>query len=149
MGGAMAAPSLYSTRFRVVATLVIVAAVVAFGVAFRSCQASDDDAILESGGADEYVEALLPARNSQVPQQESIGIDLIASWTGTLNVNGVDIPDDELQVTRELGLVQFTPGDGRAVEELRTGQNTVIATVWPRAEGPEASTTVAWTFDAV
>ena len=142
-------PSPYSNRFRIVATLVLAGVVVAFGLAFRSCQEGDDDAILQSGGDDAYVEALLPSRDSQVPQQETVGIDLVESWTGTLNVNGVDIPADELQVTLELGLVQYTPREGRAVEELRTGRNTVVATVWPRAEGPDAGTTVTWSFEAV
>ncbi|HLM65022.1 MAG TPA: hypothetical protein VK306_12040 [Acidimicrobiales bacterium] len=145
----MSAPPLYTTRFKVIAALVLTAAIAAFAAAFLALDRNDDDPILSSGGADEYVEALLPARNSQVPQQETVGIDLIASWTGTLSVNGVEIPPDELQVTQELGLVQFTPGDGRAVEELRTGQNTIVATVWPLEEGREAATNVTWSFEAI
>lgn len=138
----------YSLRFRIVAVLVALGAALAFAVAYLSSQEGDDQ-IATSGQGGEFVERLIPARNAQVPRQSTVGIDMAVGWTGTLVVNGTEIPADELSVTEELGLVQFTPGEGRAVEELRAGQNRVTAIVWPRSEGREGARTVDWTFDVV
>lgn len=140
--------SVYSTRFKVVAALVITLAVTAFVLAYFSAQEGEDDPVLESGNA-EFVETLIPQRNAQVPQQSSVGIDLASDWTGVLVVNGVEIPEDELQVTDELGLVQYTPGPDKAVEQLQAGVNTITAVVWPRAQSREAAQNITWTIEVV
>lgn len=145
----MAGTSVYSTRFRIVAALLVTFAVAAFVLAYFSAQEGGDDPVLESGGLD-FVEQLIPNRNDQVPQQSSVGIDLESDWTGTLVINGTEIPEDELLITDELGLIQYTPGEGKAVEELRAGTNTVTAVVWPRSETRETGAqNVVWTFEVV
>ena len=145
----MARPSVYSTRFRIVAAVLVAFAVAAFVLAYVTAQEGGNDPVLESGGVD-FVEDFFPGRNAQVPQQSSVGIDLESDWTGTLIVNGVEIPRDQLQVTDELGLVQFTPGEGKAVEDLRTGTNTVTAVVWPRSQSRDtAAQNIVWTFEVV
>jgi hypothetical protein len=140
----------YSTRFKIVAAVVLAAAIAAFVGAYFTFTEGDDDPVLRSGGQDEYVERLVPDRNSQVPQQSPVGIDLVTGWTGVLVVNGVEIPEDELNVTQELGLVEFMPADGRTVEQLEGGQNCVTAVVWPLAEGRDrGGRTVTWCFEVV
>jgi hypothetical protein len=145
---AMATATVYSTRFKVVATLVLAAAIAAFVLAYLSFQEGEDDPMLTTGTS-EIVETLIPRRNSQVPQQASVGIDLVSGWTGTLLVNGVEIPQDELTLTPELALIEFSPGDGRAVEELATGRNCVTAVVWPIAQGRGSAEQIPWCFDVV
>ena len=96
------------------------------------------------------VENLIPRRDAQVPQQSNVGIDLVTGWDGVLIVNGVNIPEDQLQVTPEIGLIEFTPGEGKAVEALETGQNCVAAVVWKLADGRGvADRTIPWCFDVV
>ena len=149
-GPAMPDAPVYSLRFRLVAGLVLVVAAGLFTLAYLSFQDGSDDPILQSGDADEFVDDLIPQRNAQVVQQQTIGIDLIPTWTGVLIVDGTEIPQDQLQVTQELGLIQFTPNEGRAVEQLRAGTNTIDAIVWPRSESREtAARTISWTFEVV
>ena len=140
----------YSTRFKIIAAVLLAVAIAGFVGAYLTFAEGEDDPVLRSGGQDEYVEALIPDRNSQVPQQSPVGIDLVTGWTGVLVVNGVEIPEDELNVTQELGLVQFTPADGRAVEQLEGGQNCVTAIVWPLSEGRDrGARNVTWCFEVV
>jgi len=146
----MPSAPVYSFRFRLLAGLVIVAAVGLFTLAYLSFQEGSEDPILQSGEADEFVDELIPARSASVVQQQTVGIDLIPTWTGVLVVDGTEIPQDQLQVTPELGLIQFTPNEGQAVEQLRAGTNTVDAIVWPRSESREtAARTISWTFEVV
>jgi hypothetical protein len=145
----MAGSSIYSTRFKIGAVVVLAIAITLFGVAIRSFDDGGDDPVLsESNSA--VVENLIPRRDAQVPQQSNVGIDLVTGWDGVLVVNGVIIPEDQLQVTPEIGLIEFTPGDGKAVEELEPGQNCVSAVIWKISDGRGVSDrTIPWCFDVV
>jgi hypothetical protein len=146
----MSRTSPYSTRYKILAVVLLVASVGAFAGAYATFSGSNEDPVLTSGGQDAFVEALIPARNSQVPQQTRVGIDLVTGWTGVLVVNGTAIPEDELEVTSELGLVQFTPSEGKVVDQLPGGQNCVTATVWPLSEGrDQGAREVSWCFQVV
>jgi hypothetical protein len=153
MGDRMATTgtSPYSTRFKIVATTVFVLAVAAFVGAYLATSDEGDDDLATSGGATtgDVVEQRVPAPNSQVPQQSTIAIDLVAGWEGTLQLDNVEIPLDQLTLTPELARIEFTPGDGKVVEELRPGRNCVTAIVWPIAEGRESARQIPWCFEVV
>jgi hypothetical protein len=139
----------YSTRFKVGAVVVLAVAIALFGIAIRSFEDGGEDPVLNEGDA-AVVENLLPRRNAQVPQQSNVGIDLVTGWEAALVIDGVTIPEDELQITPELGLIEFTPGEGKAVEELKAGQNCVSAIIWKTADGRGvADRTIPWCFDVV
>ena len=96
---------------------------------------------------DDIIEQLYPARDSEVLQQQQVGIDLGPSYTGTLVINGIEIPEEQLQRRPELSQVFFQPGDDLAVEELAPGRNCVTAVVWRLTESREDSRTVNWCFE--
>ncbi|HEY8523749.1 MAG TPA: hypothetical protein VIL48_02215 [Acidimicrobiales bacterium] len=140
----------YSTRFKLLAAGLLLVAVAAFVGAYLTFSETGEDPVLSSSGQDQYVERLIPGRNDQVLAQAPIGIDLATGWSGVLVVNGTEIPEDELDITRELGLIQFTPQEGGTVEELRAGRNCVTAIVWPLSEGrTNGSRTIQWCFEVV
>lgn len=145
----MAKSSVYSTRFKLAAVAVVAVAALLFTLAIRLFDDGGDDPVLRGGDA-AVVENLLPARNDQVPQQSNVGIDLVTGWEGTLVIGGVEIPEDELQITPEIGLVEFTPGEGRAVEQLDPGRNCVSAIIWRVADGRGVDDrTIPWCFEVV
>lgn len=145
----MTPTSPYSTRFKIVASAVVAVAVALLVVAVRSFDDGNDDPVLRSGDQD-VVEALIPRRDAQVPRQSRVGIDLAIGWEGTLVIDGVEIPADQLDVTPELGLIEYTPGDGKAVEELQPGQNCVSAVIWRSQDGRGvADRTIPWCFEVV
>jgi hypothetical protein len=147
--GPSSTSSPYSTRFKVGAVAVLAVAITLFGVAFLAFDSGEDDPVLE-GGDDSVVERLIPRRNSQVPQQSTVGIDLVTGWDGVLVVGGVEIPAEELVRTPEIGLIEFTPGEGRTVEELASGQNCVTAIIWSLEDGRGvADRTIPWCFEVV
>ena len=139
----------YSTRFKLVAAAVVTVAVGLFVVAFSALSGGDDDPVLPEGDQ-QVVEDLIPRRDAQVPQQSEVGIDLVTGWEGTLVLNGVEIPADELQLTPQIGLIQYTPGEGKTVEALETGQNCVTALIWRISEGRGVNDrTIPWCFEVV
>jgi hypothetical protein len=141
----------YSTRFKVVAVVVLALAISAFVAAYLVTSGEGDSGSATSGNAvgDDIVEQRIPAPNSQVPQQSTVGIDLVSGWEGTLQLNNVEIPKDQLTLTPELSRIEFRPGDGKVVEELRAGLNCVNAIVWPIPEGRDAARQIPWCFTVV
>jgi hypothetical protein len=145
----MATTSPYSTRFKIGAAAVVAVAAGIFTYAFFALDSGDDDPVLQ-GGNDSIVEALIPRRNAQVPQQTTLGIDLVTGWDAALVVDGVEIPDEQLVRTPEIGLIEFMPGEGRAVAQLDAGQNCVTAVIWSLEEGRGvADRTIPWCFEVV
>lgn len=140
----------YSTRFKVVAVCVLALAISAFVAAYLATSDEGDDQLGTSEAiGNDIVEQRLPAPNSQVPQQSTVGVDLLSGWEGTLVLNDVEIPADQLKLTPELARIEFTPGDGKVVEQLRAGLNCVTAVVWPIAEGRDAARQIPWCFTVV
>ena len=66
----------------------------------------------------EVVERLIPSEDFAVLQQNPVGVDLAAGWGVTaITVNGASVPENEWDVTPELGLYQVIPTDGQTVEQ--------------------------------
>jgi hypothetical protein len=106
---------------------------------------SDDDA----GPQDAAIEQLLPVPESKILQQEQVGIDLEPGYEGRLAVNGVPLPDDEVQAVPQLNQVFFQPGPGKAFEQWPAGRNCVVATIWRSETGPTQSASRTWCFTVV
>ena len=144
----MAQTSPYSTRFKVIAVLVLTLAISLFVLAFNVLANNENPGI--SADDAQVVEDLIPDGGSQVPQQSSVGIDLVVGWEGVLQVNGIEIPEDELVITPQTGLIMFTPGAGKTVEAFETGQNCVTAIIWPISDGRGPSDRpIRWCFIVV
>jgi hypothetical protein len=131
-------------RFVLVFTTISALALVVLGVMLADTGPSSvgDTA----GGA---VEDQIPRPGDQILRQDQVGVDLAEGWTGTLTVEGITIPEE--QVTRNLGPNQilFQPGPGKVLEELGGGSRCVVATVWEIARGPGQARPVSWCFEVL
>jgi hypothetical protein len=140
----------YGWRFKVLAAVMLTVAFGALVLAYQRVSDDDGDPIVRSGGTSAFVEALLPARDSQVVQQTTVGIDLASGWDGTLVVDGREVPDDQLVRRPSLNRVEFTPGEGRVVAALPAGRQCVRAIVWETRVGRGGgSRDVRWCFEVV
>jgi hypothetical protein len=138
----------YSLRFKLLALVMAAGSVVALALAYTGV-GDDDDSIVQSGGNSDMVEELIPARNSQVLQQDTVGIDLTEGWEGSLVIEGQEIPADQLAV-RAPNRVEFTPGDGKVMTTLPTGHVCVQAIVWETRTGrTDDARTVGWCFEVL
>lgn len=135
-----------SGRYRLLVGGLLAAAVVALALGIAVTDTSHPDDTPQS----EIVEHLIPKANDEVLRQAELGIDLAPGYDGTLAVNGVSIPTEDQRRVPEQNQVFFTPGDGKAVEQLEAGLNCITATVWKAAEGPGTANdrTVSWCFEA-
>jgi hypothetical protein len=106
---------------------------------------SDDQASLQ----DAAIEVRTPAPESKILQQGQVGVDLAPGYEGRLAVNGVPLPDDEVQAVAQLGQINFQPGPGKAFEQWPAGRNRVVVTFWRAEDGPTQSASSFWYFTVV
>jgi hypothetical protein len=133
---------------RLLAAVVVLACLGGIAYACGEIDTGDPDQDVATSG-DSPVERLIPARDSEILRQEAVGVDLRAGWTGVLVVNGVEIPadqvdDDDLAST---GVLTYTVGDDKAVEQFEAGENCVTAVVWRVEESRARSRDVSWCFN--
>jgi hypothetical protein len=98
---------------------------------------------------DAAVEHLVPADGSpNVVRQARIGIDLAPGWTGVLRINGLEVPEDQLDRNEPLNQVFFTPGEGKEIEHLQAGPVVVQALIWRSGFGEtrDDARLVTWQF---
>lgn len=92
------------------------------------------------------VRVVFPTPGSLQLRQTTIFYELESPYEGTLRVGGVEVPMDELEVIQGLNRISFTPGQGKAIEALEPGTQTVSAVFWLRTEGRRAAQRYTWRF---
>ena len=137
------------TLRRVVITLLL--ALAGFTFVFAFTLGEDPPA-----PASEAVELLIPQPNAVVLKQNEVGVDLKPGWLATLAINGVRIPEDQVNCRDEcpppdigvdpLNRFVFTPGEGKELEELPSGRACVAARIWRVGETEIDGHTVPWCF---
>jgi hypothetical protein len=138
------------TRFRLLIAVMVATAGVALYAGVRATDTGGEDPVTVSGRPD-VVEHLVPGAGDEVIRQAELGVDLAPGYDGTLLVNGVEIPTEELRRVPEQNQVFFTPGEGKVVEQLNAGPNCATAIVWKASAGRGTADdqTFSWCFDAL
>jgi hypothetical protein len=95
---------------------------------------------------------LLPGEGTVALRQSPIGATLRSEFTGTVAVDGRDVPLDERTVD-EMGTsrrVTFTPGHNRVITTLRPGAHTATVYWWsitePNPDDYARASAFTWSF---
>ncbi len=137
-------------RYRLLLALLVVGALGALYAGVRATDTGREGPVSVSGRPD-VVEHLIPGEGDAVIRQAELGIDLGPGYEGALVVNGVPIPEDELRLVPQQNQVFFTPGDGKAVQQLEAGPNCAEAVVWKSSQGRGTADdqSFTWCFEAL
>jgi len=139
-------PRMSEVRYRLLLAGLVVGALAALFAGVRATDTGEDDPV-----SPDIVERLVPSEGDEVIRQAELGVDLAPGYEGALTVNGVAIPTDELRLVPEQNQVFFTPGEGKAVEELHAGPNCAGAVVWKSSQGRGTADdrSFQWCFEAL
>jgi hypothetical protein len=143
-------------RVTMAAVLALAAAIFAYGCNVGESARDDTShpSVLEQ----------YPAPGGRALRQTEVGAQLEVGFDGRLTVNGIAIPEDQMEgaidpssVTpeqlRQFGIrpqnrnrVVFRPGPGKVIEEFEPGEITVTLRYFPDRRDPgEGARTVTWT----
>lgn len=143
---------------------IIMAGALAAAIAFLavSLEKSPESASHPAAVEDPAVVSRMPEPTAHVLRQSSVGVELLPGYDGELTINGIRIPEDQLDgvippdspaYDPKLGLrpntrnkVFFTPGPDKAINRYPTGEVTVTARFWSIADGPATARSISWAF---
>lgn len=98
------------------------------------------------------IESISPERGEITGLVDTITVDLRDDMTGVLVVDGIEIPEDQLERVVGLQQVIYRPGPGKDIPRFRAGDNTVVVKYWRgRLQDRPAESklyTYGWTFRA-
>lgn len=127
--------------------ILVVAGLAVAAIVYAAQLAQTGEDTTEPALSGEDVERLIPARGSEILAQDAIGIDLAAGFDAVLVLNGVEIPEDQLNRRNGVNEVLYRPPEDGAAVEYEAGENCLVALVWPLAEGRAAARPVSWCFN--
>lgn len=92
------------------------------------------------------VERFIPTEGSVVIRQARVGIDLAPGFTGVLIVDGVEIPEDQLDRVEALNEIYFAPREGTEIEAFEPGPLCMSALYWPVGADRSVARSTSWCF---
>lgn len=128
------------TARRILLSLVVAIGVVGIAWAFAS-NPSDPQVHFVTG-----VEGVYPPSGALDVRQVRIGIDLAPGYTGVLQVDGVEIPEDQLDRVDPLNQIFYTPGVGKETGRLSPGRHCATALFWRVTETRASARSTEWCF---
>jgi len=115
----------FITPYRVIVSLVLAtAAAVLYVGATSSVDRKTED---EQTGVITRVE---PASGETALRQARIVATLQDDYTGVLVLDGVEIPEDQIDRREGLNIVAFTPGEGTETGILEPGRRCAVIVYW-------------------
>jgi hypothetical protein len=96
----------------------------------------------------EHLESVNPENSSQnVPSQSTITADLEFGYTGSMVINGHEIPKDQLVEVPATGTISFSPGEEQEFGRLPGGALRLTIEFWPVQGSRDDSVSYSWTVN--
>ena len=134
----------FLTARRVVISVLLAGSLAALVWAFSQTRSAPVSPVY----SDPAVRQLFPQPDDHILRQERVGVTLASAYTGVLQVNGVEIPEDETERVAGLNQLFYTPGPEKAVPSLGPDRNCVAVVLWRYDQSRDQSRRFAWCFYA-
>lgn len=92
------------------------------------------------------VERIVPSHQALISPQGSVGADLVNTHTGILQIDGTEVPADQLTLVEPLGQVFFTPGASKDIRLFEAGLHSASVVYWDKSESRDDSDSFTWQF---
>ena len=96
------------------------------------------------------IQAVSPKPNELTGLVDTVTVDLADQYTGVLVIDGIEIPEDQLDRVVGIQQVSFRPGPDKAISRFRAGDNTVVVKYWNGRlqDRPDTTFSYSWRFRA-
>ncbi len=129
-----------TTGYRITYTLLGLALVAIIAGSILFIPSGDPEVLPDA------VESYAPRDGDIVINPVKVIIDLKPNYGAQFVIDGVPIPDSQVDSIFETGRYQFTPGEGKVIERWSPGDHTVVAS-WTGGPGSVDTGTLVWTFN--
>jgi hypothetical protein len=128
-----------TTGYRVTLTALAVALLVIIGGAILFIPSGDPEQL--PAAVDQYA----PHDGDIALNPVKVMIDVKPNYNVTFVIDGIAIPDSDVDAIVETGRFQFEPDEGKAIEFWTLGEHTVVAS-WIGGTADTDAGTLVWTF---
>jgi hypothetical protein len=128
-----------TTGYRVTYTLLGIALLVIIGASIL---------FIPSGNPEQLPSAIqqyAPRDGDITINPVKVVLDVQPNYAVTFVIDGITIPEDDLDAIIEIGRYQFEPGVGKIIDRWTPGKHTVVAS-WVGGVAGTDSGTLVWTF---
>jgi len=96
------------------------------------------------------VQAVSPEPEQITGLIDTVTVDLADQYSGVLIIDGVEIPEDQLDRVVGIQTISFRPGPDKAIGRFRAGENTVTVLYWDGRlqDRPDKTYSFGWSFQA-
>jgi hypothetical protein len=95
------------------------------------------------------IEQVDPAPGSQADRRIAVTADLRDDLTGVLVIDGLRIPEDQLEFNDPLGVITYRPGPDQEFPSFEAGEHTIQVLYWKQTEDePPDPDAYGWRFRA-
>ncbi len=144
VGTARARPALFRHPWRVAIVVVGLLAVANLGILALN---QSDTTRVTPAGLPVTISSVQPNPGELIRPQDTITVNLRTDLTGTLVLDGQEIPESQLARVPGLGEVSFRPGPGKDLSQFAPGPHSVTVEYWSAAKPrPIRPATYSWTF---
>ena len=97
---------------------------------------------------DRAITTVYPAPGALVERQTQVFYELDSSYDGVLQINGVEIPEDQVErLSVGQTRIGFTPGPGKEISRFPPSRNCATALFWHRDQTRAAARMYSWCFN--
>jgi hypothetical protein len=93
------------------------------------------------------IESVSPLPGDLDLRQVQVGVDLSPGYTGILYLDGVEIPEDDLQRVPALNTITLRPQEGSPYKQLAPGSHNAMVEYWLITEGRSRPHVYRWSFN--
>ncbi len=95
------------------------------------------------------VESVSPEPGTQADRRITVSVDLGDELTGVLEIDGLRLPEDQLDYVAPQGIISFQPGPDQEFSSFGPGEHTVRVLYWKATEDePADPDSYGWRFRA-
>ncbi len=96
------------------------------------------------------IQAVNPQPNQITGLIDDVTVDLADQYTGVLVIDGIEIPEDQLDRVVGIQTVSFRPGPDKVISRFRAGENQVVVKYWEGrlVDRPANPYSFSWSFVA-
>lgn len=128
-----------TTGYRVAYTSLAVVLLVIIGASILFIPSGDPEVLPPA------VERYAPHDGDIVINPVKVLIDVQPNYAVRFVIDGITIPESDVDAIVQTGRYQFEPGPGKIIERWTPGEHTVVAT-WIGGPADSDSGTLVWTF---
>lgn len=130
------------TPYRVAVSILLAVAVAGVGWAFTEHNEVDGPVVRDAA-----VTVVEPGEGEQALRQDRVFVQLDQTYTGVLFINGIEIPEDQLNRAAGLHTMEYVPGPDSATGLLSAGVVQARVEFWELTRNRASSRSYGWSFN--